>query len=220
MAESPTEIVRMAKRVAPHQDLLGDNGLLPTRERQRLETRERIYAVAESEIRAKGAAGTSVSQIARLAGVSRQTVYDHFPTTDHILAEALTRYRQRVQSGLASLHDAPTVKELLHAIVDASFAAMEPKKSRMRQELAAYLVRGSMVDTANVDPLQASVREAVDAAQGRGELSDDLEPNDVAQILLSCISGFLLVEGDARAVRAARAHEGIDVLLRGLGDVQ
>ena len=57
------------------------------REQQRSATRERIFDAAIAEFRRVGFERASISEIARTAGVSRPSIYAHFPTLDHVLFE-------------------------------------------------------------------------------------------------------------------------------------
>lgn len=59
------------------------------------ETRARI-AEATAELHEEvGVARTTVAEIARRAGVSRLTVYNHFPDLDHLLPACTAHYEQR-----------------------------------------------------------------------------------------------------------------------------
>ena len=65
-----------------------DDGARPTqRERQRAETRERLFQAALDEFRREGVAGARIERIASAVGVVRGTFYFHFPTKDHVLHE-------------------------------------------------------------------------------------------------------------------------------------
>ncbi len=57
------------------------------RERQRQETRARLFQAAISEFSARGFDRASVADIARAANVSRPAFYAHFPTKEHVLLE-------------------------------------------------------------------------------------------------------------------------------------
>jgi TetR/AcrR family transcriptional regulator of autoinduction and epiphytic fitness len=190
---------------------------LPTRERQRLDTRELIFEAARSELRSHGIAGVSVSRIARAAGVSRQTVYDHFATVDDVLVEALRRYRQRVEELLDGrpLAGVP-LGDLLHDVVGALFGALEPEGSRLRPAIASLLASGVDAGEWLRQPLFVVVAGAVRAARDAGDLAAGVDPDETARLLLLAVSGFLLVEADTTDRRAARAHRAVDVLLRGL----
>jgi AcrR family transcriptional regulator len=56
-----------------------------------LSTRETLYTVSMELFRSHGFDEVSVSRITREAGVAKGTFFNHFPTKDHVLAEALHR---------------------------------------------------------------------------------------------------------------------------------
>src|SRR5437016_9738185 len=66
----------------------------PHRTRQRLETRDRIFAAALAEFRRVGVAAAEIEDIVRAADVARGTFYLHFPTKDHVLMELLRRQQR------------------------------------------------------------------------------------------------------------------------------
>lgn len=107
---------------------------LPTRERQRLETRSLILRVALDEIAAKGLAGATIEAIARKAGVTRPTSYAHFPRkedfllafqarTEHAVLQALQRKRVDASIG------ADLVQRLADAIFGFLIAENEPREA-------------------------------------------------------------------------------------------
>ena len=66
------------------------------RERQRLETRARLFRAAIDEFRRAGFSGASVARIAEKAGVSRPSFYFHFPTREHVLLELQWNLEQQI----------------------------------------------------------------------------------------------------------------------------
>jgi len=71
---------------------------LPSRQApSRLTDRKRsaIVDAAADQFRAHGFEATSVDRIAALAGVSKRTVYNHFPSKEELFAETLTQMFQR-----------------------------------------------------------------------------------------------------------------------------
>ncbi len=191
---------------------------LTTRSRKRADTHHRIFEAAAANLRAHGSSGTSVAAIAKAAGVSRQTFYDHFPTLDDVVAEAFGAYRDRVASRLASGLDAGgdrSLAEVLDALVDTLFGEMEADDSHLRLEIAAYLARGVDVREWLDEPLFRFVTDAVASGQSRGEIDPDLDADDLARAVLTMLGGFLLIESEAVAARARRAHQTVHLLLRG-----
>lgn len=71
------------------------------------ETREAIARAASELHEERGVVGTTVTEIARRAGVSRLTVYNHFPDLEHLLPACAAHY--------ASLHPAPDFARALTA---------------------------------------------------------------------------------------------------------
>ncbi len=60
-------------------------GGMGRRERQRLETRARLYETALAEFKDVGFNDAQIDRIAEKAGVARGTFYFHFPTKEHVL---------------------------------------------------------------------------------------------------------------------------------------
>ena len=190
---------------------------LSTRERQRRDTRERIFAAAAAEIDRDGLAGLSYVRVARAAGVARQTVYDHFPTPDAIVDEAFRRFR----AGLAERLDpdqlaAAPLDEVLHAFVDGVFGTMGGQGERMRLEISAYLTRGVEVGTWLDEPLFRLVADAAEREPSTASGSTRRDPGAVARLALTALSGFVLMETESPERRAERAHDAVALLVAGL----
>ena len=62
-----------------------DASPLPTRERQRQDTRNLIFEVALAEVAERGLGRARIGDIARKAGVTRPTIYAHFPRKEDFL---------------------------------------------------------------------------------------------------------------------------------------
>lgn len=84
----------------------------------RTSTRSRLIAATMSLLAEHGMAGTTMTAIAERAGVSRPTLYKHFPDVDHIVA-ALAREEFRVfRATIDAEVDAawPAVRQLEHLV--------------------------------------------------------------------------------------------------------
>lgn len=57
--------------------------------------RQAILAAAADQFRAHGFEGSSVDRIAALAGVSKRTVYNHFPSKDELFTETIVQLFHR-----------------------------------------------------------------------------------------------------------------------------
>jgi AcrR family transcriptional regulator len=94
---------------------------LKARAESQRQTRERIAKAAAELHELQGVAQTTVSEIARRAGVQRLTVYNHFPNLAKLLPACSAHYMR--------LHPQPTL--------DEAFAAEDPRE-RLGMVLEAF----------------------------------------------------------------------------------
>src|SRR5215813_12318999 len=78
------------------------------RERQREDTRQRIYEAAMEIFRRDGFELARVDDVTKAAGVSHGTFYFHFATKDEVLVQCLRASETRVCAGIDAVGaDAP-----------------------------------------------------------------------------------------------------------------
>jgi AcrR family transcriptional regulator len=112
------------------------------------QTRKRIVEAAAALHGSVGPANTTVAAIAAKAGVTRVTVYRHFPDDDALFAACTAHWasQQRMPSLDAWLTEADPAKRLRAALTDLYqfFAAAEPmltRSARDRDALPEFLQR-------------------------------------------------------------------------------
>lgn len=81
-------------------------------ERRHRETRAHIADVAVSRFLERGFADTTMDEIAEDAGVSRRTVYRHFPSKDELVFEQPQRWLQRFDAEVAKHEPDETIRDL------------------------------------------------------------------------------------------------------------
>jgi AcrR family transcriptional regulator len=130
---------------------------LKARAEAQRETRERIAAAAAGLHEEKGVANTTVAEIARRAGVTRLTVYNHFPALDDLLPACAAHYGER--------HPMPDFSDAL---------ALEDDRARVRAALTDFYAWYREVepmfgklfsDRATVPELDRFLGENIDRAQ-------------------------------------------------------
>jgi TetR/AcrR family transcriptional regulator of autoinduction and epiphytic fitness len=87
--------------------------------------REAIIQAAIAEFRVHGFEITSMDKIATTAGVSKRTVYNHFPSKEELFAEILNQLWARITSEQASAYDpGQPLREQLRRILLAKLQMM------------------------------------------------------------------------------------------------
>ena len=162
------------------------------RERQRTETRERIFEAAIDEFRRVGFERTSISDIAKAAKVSRPSIYSHFPTLDHILFELGWRCAVQI---VQRLEPAQTLEETLDLLAESILEVEAGVGDRwLFRELISVFSRRSAVpdfDLADI-PVLIELGRRFERARLAGELRPGMQPDQAARLCLSAVLGHLI----------------------------
>lgn len=159
----------------------------------RLPTRARLILAAVQVLSEHGMAGTTMTAVAQQAGVSRPTLYKHFPDVDHILAAMA---REEFQSFGAQLD----------RDIDPQWPVGRQLEELVRAHLAYYgaetrrLGDGSM-DAGASPVVRAAVEEELVAHHARvvgvlqtgvrrGELRSDLDVDLAAELVQHVLGGL------------------------------
>ncbi|WP_437332958.1 TetR/AcrR family transcriptional regulator [Sorangium sp. So ce394] len=155
------------------------------RDRQREDTRQRIYEAAMAVFRRDGFATARIEDIARSAGVSHGSFYFHFPTKDDVLFQHHRELDQRVVAALSALPEDAPLRVLLDTLC-AAFSLEWERDSSLVPDLAAAMIRRGMVRTppAEMSPVGRLLTERFRLAADRGELGRALPMEWLCSILL------------------------------------
>ena len=185
------------------------------RERQRLETRNRLFEAALAEFRRAGFAGAQVTRIAEAAGVAHGTFFFHFPTKEHVLLELQRRAEVRIADRLRTLRRKPTpVKAFLQQVIDAIRAEELSAGPDLLREILALHVRRTDLNVPT--PIPEALTEYFVEAGRRGEVRTDLTAAQLTGIFLASIFGSLLGSVESPSDRRPQLQGVIDVFLRGM----
>ena len=190
--------------------------VVSSRERQRLETRERVFEAAMREFRRVGVGPAQVEDIVRGAGVARGTFYLHFPTKEHVLLEHSARDQAVVAERLrASLARSPCAFLRQAGDLVLEFAAAEvPAVSR---EMFMAIARHATELEPGRMALVAVVSEFFAAAQARGQVRRDLAPAELVAAFFPGVFGVLLLKQDSDPTELrATLHAVVEVFVRGI----
>ncbi len=185
-------------------------------------TRRRLLETAVERFGAQGFRATSVSEIAREVGVTQTAVYAYFPSkealfdaaVDHDAAEVIARAGAQA-SGFPANQLVPVVLLGLLAELDAHPLAQRVVSGREPDALAR------LVDLPALGTLRAFIASEVAAAQRRGEVRADIDPEafaDGAETLLLSLVISVSQVGSSTVTRRQLGVIGIfDAALRPSG---
>jgi AcrR family transcriptional regulator len=191
-------------------------GAKPTssaRERQREDTRQRVYEAAMNAFRRDGVGAARIDDIARAAGVSHGTFYFHFATKEDVLAQRLRQSETVLAEALESLPvDAPLtiVLETLGSIMGDEWQG-EPE---LFPEVGAVALRNvsTQVTAGRSSPVRAALAGRFAIAADRGELSRALPPEVLSDLLLVHVFAAALSWCSAPAMPLARMLHDVAML--------
>lgn len=190
------------------------------RERQRAETRNRIFRAALAEFREVGFSRAQIEQIAAAAGVVRGTFYFHFPSKEHVLLELQERVQAVLLERLVPLAaEGPPIPEILAAVAEGvrSAEALVGNGGLMRDMMSMY-VRQPIAPEADETPAPVldALAGALEGPARRGELRQDLGPVRAATLVLTSVFGlYARPRGGARQ-QPEDLEDLVRVLERGL----
>lgn len=190
------------------------------RERKRAATRARLLEVATDLFVRRGYQATSIDDIAASAGVSRMTVYHHFPRKDVIMEAWVAARRAHLQRVLADAAAGTTGTATQLRTAFAAMADLYESDAAVSRSLVAEWVRiGGPVATYAARTGGVIVR-MLDRGRRRGEIRSEIDPQAAGQVLLDVYLGALYrwASGPPPAAGALRRDvlASIDVALRGV----
>jgi TetR/AcrR family transcriptional regulator, repressor for uid operon len=194
------------------------------RERQRRQTRERVYRAALAEFKRSGMAAADVGVIVKEAGVARGTFYFHYPTKEHVLAELERDEEARVAAQLSRFLAGPHDLAAVFAEVVRLLTVMERRvgKALFSEMLGLHfsprrpeLLPGA--DRWGEYPVMLLVIGAVERARQRGEVYPGADALRTAQFFMLGLYAMLITSHEQpKAVRAEILDNFLATVLRGV----
>jgi TetR/AcrR family transcriptional regulator of autoinduction and epiphytic fitness len=156
--------------------------------------REAIVLAAIDEFREHGFAGTSMDRLAAAAGVSKRTVYNHFPSKHELFAEILHQLFER-SVGLAGLAYSPArpLREQLLALLAQKMALLNDPTfmnlSRVAMAEVMHTPERALAIVGRLAEKEEALVTWLRAAQADGRLRA-ADPAHAAQQLQGLVKAF------------------------------
>lgn len=171
-----------------------------TIEAHRREVRDAILETTAALVVEHGLRGVTMSQIAEEAGIGRATLYKYFPDVEAIL---VAWHDRQISCHLRQLADAreqaAAPHERLEAVLEAYALIAHASYGHADAELAALLHRDKQLVAASRQ-LRHMIRDLVREGAARGELRDDVAPEELANYCLAALNAARTLSSKA-AVR-------------------
>jgi AcrR family transcriptional regulator len=192
------------------------------RERHRDELRGHVRRAAVDLVVEHGIAAVSMSQLAQRAGVPRATLYTHYPTVEHALADWLdaevATFRADLDTAMAG-HDDPLDRLGAYLIAQCRVFAGDGPGLGGASAVAAG-PPGAVLGAAlarHVEGFRALVRDLLDEAAGRGRLRTGLDTALHAALVVALVDGARPAVAAGRLAPEAAAAEILALLREGIG---
>ncbi len=189
-----------------------------TREKKRLETRERIYQAALAEFRETGFQKAQIDRIVERAGVARGTFYFHFPSKEHVLLELQRREETSVTERIAeSPRRAENLSDYLHQVVDVINTEQLGDPELQREMLAMYVrePRAAFVEPMR-EPLFVEMIDFFHECAERGELRDEFAPEELVGIFMRSLFGWVAIDVGRPDGDDSTLDGFVDIFVRGV----
>lgn len=184
-----------------------------SRDAQKVEMRERILAIADRLFYGQGIRAIGVDTIAAEAGISKRTLYNHFPSKDALIEAYLER---RIRPNI--LTDDPPVAQILRYF-DRIERGIGSRGFRGCPFVNAVADVGSRAHPAGRIALKFKEQQRL-WVRALLERTDARDPDSLATQIAILVDGAIaaaLVRGDPGMARAAR--EAAVVLLQNAGAI-
>lgn len=162
------------------------------RERQREETRRRLYLAALEVFRRDGVQACRIEEISQRAGVSRAAFYFHFPTKEAVLLQLMRESEAPLEKALAELPKDAGFLVVLETVSRTMAAFWKNEPLLLADTLSVALRCTAAITDIESSQVRVLLAERFRAAAARGELTREASPEGLSDTLLSVYTTALL----------------------------
>jgi len=194
------------------------NAELGLRERKKRETRRAIAEAAKRLFLERGFDRVSVAEVARVADVSEQTVFNYFPSKEDLVFERMDTFEHELLSAVRERREGETpLRAFVRFILDRSDTAMAGEGRRRVAELTR-LVTASPSLMARERQIVAKYTDALATllADETGAGPDDIEPRLAAEAMMAFHRS--LVDFARRRARSRKSSDDLATEVREAGE--
>ena len=170
------------------------------------------HAIQEAAVRLVAELGmpnVSMSSVAEKAGVSRQTLYNHYPDLESIVLDA-ARTEIELAGGIISdvVESAPDAATALGIYVRGTLSS--PTRNEIVISGAGMSPENETEIFEMLEPIHQNLRTILEKGRQDGSFRDDLVPEDVSEVL------FHMIGSGRRLIHMGRDPEQVAETIAGL----
>jgi AcrR family transcriptional regulator len=166
---------------------------VPLRERQRQVREEAILEAARALVAENGYEAMTMDDLAARAGVSKPTLYQHFPSKESVVVRAVVAMMERTLDFIhtlpAEMHGREKIERVLRRVVFQKFVQRCTSFGPARAALAPML-RSHPEYQRVFGQMLASVMGMIEAAKVEGDVDPTLPGRVVAQMIFSLLREY------------------------------
>jgi AcrR family transcriptional regulator len=191
------------------------------RSEHRLRQQEHIAEVAMELIEERGLAGVTMSLLAERAGVSRATLYHHFPDLEHVMLAWLgiqvNRFARMLTARVALIPDPLDRLGAIVAALTEYFAGQEHRLGIEHMGGEGLSPEAARVVASQVSPITDLIAQAITDGQKQGLMRADADPTIHAELLLGLMGAFRPHLASERYTAGTAASAITTMMVRGIG---
>lgn len=161
-----------------------DRPVVESRQRQREETKRRLFEAALEIFRRDGVQSARIEDIAALAGTSRPAFYFHFRTREDVLIAVLEASEERVGRAVAELPRELELPEVFAAVARLIAEEWRDDPKLFAEVGAVALRRASVTAPAPDSSVRMELGRRMERAIERGEAIDAVPAQMLADLFL------------------------------------
>jgi AcrR family transcriptional regulator len=163
------------------------------RDKQREETRRRLYLAALEVFRRDGIQNCRIDDIARRAEVSRAAFYFHFPTKEAVVVELIHESEKPIAEALLALDPKTPILQVLETLaVEMSKSWQNEASLLVAMATVGLTMNANHLQDREYQPVRDFLAKRFATASERGELSPVLPPEVLSDFfLVNCLAAMV-----------------------------
>lgn len=160
------------------------------RDRQRAVREEAILEATSELLAEQGYSAMSMDEVANRVGISKATLYQHFPSKEELAVHTIERRVQNIITYIKELDPALPAIERLEMVAGRSLQQRYSKQRldmNVTQFMPPHLLKEHPKYQQTHRQIEAAMMHLIDEAKAQGDVGDQYPTSIIAQMFFSCI---------------------------------